>query len=86
MPSSTNSEMRHWSKSRRVTALLLGLWFVVTFGVTFFARDLSTALLGWRFSFWMTAQGAVLVYGLLVWWYALWMARLDKEFGLTETH
>ena len=78
-------ETRHWCKSQRITALLLGVWLVVTFGVSFFARELGTALVGWRFSFWMAAQGAVLVYVLLVWWYARRMARLDLEFGLAES-
>ena len=78
-------ETRHWRKSQHITALLLGACLVVTFGVSFFARELGTARVGWRFSFWMAAQGAVLVYVLLVWWYARRMERLDLEFGLAET-
>ncbi len=77
-------QTRHWHKSQRITALLLAVWFVTSFGVTFFARDLATAWVGWRFSFWMAAQGAVLVYVLLVWCYARWMARLDQAFGMAE--
>ena len=80
-------EIRHWRKTRGITALLLAVWFLVTFGVIFFARELGTALVGWHFnfSFWMAAQGAVLVYALLVWCYVRWMARLDRAFGLSES-
>lgn len=85
MHRSVSPETRHWRETQRVTALLLAIWFLVTFGVIFFARELGTARVGWRFSFWMAAQGAVLVYVLLVWCYARWMARLDREFGLAES-
>ena len=78
-------ETRHWRTGLRITGLLLAVWFVVTFGVTFFARELGAALEGWPFSFWMAAQGAVLVYVLLVWWYTRLMARLDAACGLAES-
>jgi putative solute:sodium symporter small subunit len=75
---------RHWRRRLRITALLLMAWFVVTFGVTYFARELGDAVLGWPLSFWMTAQGTVLVYVALVWVYARLMARLDAEFDVAE--
>jgi putative solute:sodium symporter small subunit len=61
----------------RLTAALLLLWFGVTFGIAFFARDLDFDFFGWPFSFWVASQGALLVYLLLVGVYALAMQRLD---------
>ena len=78
-------ETRHWHIGLRITGSLLVVWFVVTFGVTFFARELGAVLVGWPFSFWMAAQGAVLVYVLLVWCYTRLMARLDAAWGLAES-
>lgn len=69
---------RHWRCTRRLTTALLAVWFVVTFGGAWFARDLTTAFNGWPFSFWLAAQGALIVYALLVWGYARAMARLDR--------
>ena len=80
-----NPETRRWRKSLRITGLLLSVWFGVTFGATFFARELGSTMAGWPVSFWVAAQGAVLVYVALVWWYARLMARLDLEFGLAES-
>lgn len=71
---------RHWRTNLRVTRLLLLLWFGVTFGVTFFARGLGSAPWGGSLSFWMAAQGTVIVYVLIVWAYARLMARYDDEF------
>jgi len=77
-------ERRHWRASRRITAALLAVWAAVTFGVAYFARDLNGSLFGWPFSFWVGAQGAAIVYLVLVFLYARWMARLDAAHGLVE--
>ena len=75
---------RRWRVSQRITAALLAVWFAVTFGVAYFARELNGIVLGWPFSFWVAAQGALIVYLLLICLYARWMARLDAEHGLAE--
>ena len=75
---------RHWRMNLRVTAILLVLWFTVTFVVIYFARDLKTVFFGWPFSFWVGAQGALIVYVVLVWWYSRTMNRLDREQGVAE--
>jgi len=63
----------------RVTGWLLVVWFAVTFGVSFFARELSMLVLGWPLSFWVAAQGALLVYMTLVVVFAHRMGRIDEE-------
>ena len=75
---------RRWRESQRITAVLLAVWFAVTFGVAYFARELNGAFFGWPFSFWVAAQGSLLVFLLLVCLYARWMARLDAKYGLAE--
>ena len=75
---------RYWRATLRVTALLLLVWFGVTFGVSFFARELSFVFFGWPFIFWMGAQGALVVYLLLIAFYAWYMDRLDRRHGVEE--
>lgn len=53
---------RQW----RLHATLLGLWFAASFGVVFFARDLSFVVGGWPVSFWFAAQGTVLFFIAIV--------------------
>lgn len=77
----TDTRGAHWRKNLRVTAALLAVWFTVTFVVTFFARELSFAFFGWPFSFWMAAQGALLVYLALIGFYAWYMNRADRLAG-----
>ena len=69
---------RHWRRTRRLTAALLAAWFVIGFVVTWFARDLDFPFFGWPFSFWVAAQGGVVVFVLLLIVYARRMARIDR--------
>ena len=75
---------RYWRKNQIVIAVLLLIWFAVTFGASYFARSLSFNFFGWPFSFWLGTQGALLVYGLIIGFYAWYMNRLDIEFGVAE--
>lgn len=80
----TDGHRLYWQKNLTITAILLALWFVVTFVVSFWARDLSFSFFGWPFSFWMGAQGALIVYVLIIWFYARYMNKLDQQFGVDE--
>lgn len=80
----TETHRHYWQKNLRLTGILLAIWFVVTFGVSYFARDLSFSFFGWPFSFWMASQGSLIVYCLIIWYYARTMNRLDQEHGVAE--
>ncbi|OUT99289.1 MAG: hypothetical protein CBC01_01555 [Betaproteobacteria bacterium TMED41] len=75
-----NIQKKYWRKLSIVTFILLGLWFLVTFVASFFAAELSFTFFGWPFSFWLGAQGSMIVYLLLVWFYANYVNKLDNEF------
>ena len=80
----TQKHHEYWRKTLNITGILLAIWFVVTFVVAYFARDLSFNFFGWPFSFWVAAQGALIVYVLIIGFYARYMNRLDKEYGVAE--
>lgn len=81
---SDSRRQEYWSKNLRITAILLFLWFVVTYVIGYFARDLSFNFFGWPFAFWVGAQGALVLYVWIIWYYARYMNQLDKEFGVDE--
>lgn len=79
-PSAKHQE--YWRKNLRVTAILLFIWFFVTFVIGYFARNLTElSLLGFPFPFYMAAQGSLLVYLAIVWYYVHRMNQLDNEYG-----
>jgi putative solute:sodium symporter small subunit len=80
----SENHRQYWSKNLRITSILLFIWFVVTYVVAYFARDLSFNFFGWPFSFWVGAQGALVVYVVIIAFYARTMNRLDQEHGVAE--
>lgn len=74
----------YWRRNLRITGILLAIWFFVTFVIGYFARDLDFKFFGWPFSFWVAAQGALIVYVLIIAFYARTMNRLDREYGVHE--
>ena len=54
---------------------LLVVWALASFGVAFFARDLTQVVAGWPINYWWMAQGGVLVFIGIVAAYAGWMNR-----------
>ena len=80
----TERHREYWRKNLRMTALLLVIWFVVTFVVGYYARDLTFDFFGWPFSFWMGAQGSLIIYVGIIWYYAHYMNKLDHEYGVAE--
>jgi len=83
-PSTDTGRQAHWERNLRTTGLLLAVWFGVTFGISFFARELNFSFFGWPFSFWVAAQGALVVYVLIIAVYARAMNRLDHRHGVAE--
>jgi len=81
----TETHRQYWRKNLNITAVLLAIWFVVTFVVSYYARDLNFTFFGWPFSFWMGAQGSLIIYVLIIWYYARYMNKLDNEHGVQES-
>lgn len=75
----------YWHKNLRVTAILLLIWFLVTFVASYFARELNNiTVFGFPLGFYMGAQGALIIYVLIIWCYARYMNRLDNEYGVEQ--
>jgi putative solute:sodium symporter small subunit len=81
----TQRHEEYWSRNLRITAILLSIWFLVTFVASYFARELNEIVIfGFPLGFYMGAQGALIVYVAIIGYYAWYMNRLDKEYGVSE--
>lgn len=80
----TERHKEYWSKNLRITAVLLALWFIVTYVIGYFARSLDFTFFGWPFAFYMGAQGSLIIYVGIIWFYANYMNKLDQEYGVEE--
>jgi len=76
----------YWSKNLRYLAILLGIWFAVSFGCgILFAEQLNTLQIGgFKLGFWFAQQGSIYVFVILIFVYVNWMNKLDKEYNVDE--
>jgi putative solute:sodium symporter small subunit len=76
---------QYWAVNVRLTAIIMGIWFVVTYVCAFFAPQLNQlVILGFPFGYYMGAQGSLIIFVVLIFWYAFKMNKADKEFGVEE--
>lgn len=81
----TEKHKEYWSKNLRITGILLSIWFVATFVVGWFSAELNSfSFLGFPLGFYMSAQGSLIIYVLIIWYYARYMNRLDVEYNVHE--
>lgn len=75
----------HWDKSRALMWVCLAIWFVFSFGIHFFVKSLnSIVILGFPLGFYMAAQGSLLAFVILVFWFAKRQNQIDEECGVSE--
>ncbi len=78
---SERSPDRHWQQNLRLVALLLVVWFAVSFGLgILFVEPLNAVRLGgFPLGFWFAQQGSIYVFIVLILVYAVRMDRLDEQ-------
>ena len=75
----------YWRKNLFITAILMVIWFIATFVEAWYARELNQySFLGFPLGFYMSAQGSLIIYVLIIWYYARYMNKLDLEYGVDE--
>ncbi len=81
----TEKHREYWQRNLNMTAVLLAIWFVVTFVAGWYARELNEiTVLGFPLGFYMGAQGSLIIYVIIIWYYAKRMNTLDQEYGVHE--
>jgi putative solute:sodium symporter small subunit len=76
----------HWRRTRALMLITLAIWFVFSFVVHFFAGSLNQiTIIGFPLGFYMAAQGSLIVFVVLIFWFAHRQNRIDEECGLAET-
>ena len=81
----TQNHIDYWHKNLRLTAILLAIWFVVTYLMAWYAIPLAEIVIfGWPLSFYMAAQGSLIIYVVIIGFYALQMRKYDNEHGVHE--
>ena len=70
-----------WSRTKRLTAWLLAIWLLINLAVPWFARDLDKLHgFGFPLGYWLAAEGALLMYLVIIVIYVRFMDRLDAGY------
>jgi putative solute:sodium symporter small subunit len=80
----TDKHREYWGRNLKMTSILLAIWFVATFVVGWFARELNAIEIIGPLGFYMAAQGSLIIYVLIIWYYARYMNNLDQEYDVHE--
>jgi putative solute:sodium symporter small subunit len=76
---------QYWRRTSRLMWTIMVLWFVFSFVIHFFARDLNQiTIIGFPLGFYFAAQGSLVAFVVLCFWNARAQNRTDREFGVAE--
>jgi len=77
---------QYWHKNLKYLAVLLSVWFIVSFGAGILFVDAlnNIRIGGFKLGFWFAQQGSIYTFVILIFIYVRLMNKLDKEFDLEE--
>ncbi len=86
MPKPKENQKSYWRKNLRTLAILLTIWFLVSFGCgILFVEELNQIRIGgYKLGFWFAQQGSIFTFILIIFAYVYRMNQLDKEFDVDE--
>ena len=86
MSDQNHSSKAYWKANLRYLAVLLLIWFAVSYGAgILFREELNSIRLGgFKLGFWFAQQGSIYVFVVLIFVYVRLMNRLDKKYGFDE--
>lgn len=84
--SENSSNNGYWSANMRIISISLVIWALVSFGFGILLRPLLSGISvgGTDLGFWFAQQGSILVFLAIIFFYAFWMNRVDREHGVDE--
>jgi putative solute:sodium symporter small subunit len=75
----------HWHKTRSLMWLCLAIWVFFSFVIHLFARELNgITVIGFPLGFYFAAQGSLIAFVVLIFWFAGRQNRIDEEFDVHE--
>ena len=90
MAEQARSEVRdtrgYWRANLRVMAVLLAIWFTVSYGLgVLLVEPLNSIRIGgFPLGFWFSQQGSIYVFVILIFVYVRLMTNLDKKYHVEE--
>jgi putative solute:sodium symporter small subunit len=83
---SNKNLQNYWKENLRYLAILLAIWFLVSYGFGILFHDaLDTIRIGgFKLGFWFAQNGSIYVFVILIFVYVRLMNKLDEKYGVHE--
>lgn len=86
MSENSDENNAYWDANVRLIKISLIVWAIVSFGFGIILRPVLSGIPigGTDLGFWFAQQGSIIVFLLLIFFYAWRMNKLDQEHGVDE--
>ena len=75
----------HWRRTRNLMLVTLGIWFFFSIFIHLFVDVLNKiVILGFPMGWYMGAQGSLIAFVVVVFWFAAKQNKIDEDFGVAE--
>ena len=80
-----SNKAKHWEKTKGLMVITLVIWFIFGYLIFMFGSSLNEgSFLGYPLAYYMCAQGSIIAFVVLIFWFANKQEKIDEEFGFQE--
>ena len=80
-----SNKEKHWGKTKGLMLITLVIWFIFGYLIFMFGSSLNEgSFLGYPLAYYMCAQGSIVAFVVLIFWFANRQEKIDEEFGFSE--
>jgi putative solute:sodium symporter small subunit len=80
-----NDRVGYWNKTRSLMFVMLGLWVFFGYVIHMFVTSLNNiVILGFPLGYYMAAQGSLIAFVVMLFWFARKQNAIDEEYGVAE--
>ena len=81
----SKNQEAHWSKTSGLMKVTLALWFFFGYVIFMFGYELNQfSFLGYPLAYYMTAQGSLVAFVIILFWSTGKQQQIDEEHGVSD--
>jgi putative solute:sodium symporter small subunit len=81
----TPKQQAHWSATKNLMIVTMIIWFFFSIVVFAFGTEInSIKFIGYPLAYYMTAQGSLLAFVILIFWTNSRQEKIDESFGFSD--
>jgi len=80
-----SNKEKHWEKTKGLMWITLAIWFFFGYIIFMFGSSINSgSFLGYPLAYYMCAQGSIIAFVILIFWFSNKQEKIDEEFGFAE--